>query len=182
VNAASDIAVIRARLPYVDSRALSQAWFSALHRGADAPSPIAMKKQRPGPPPAAAPRKQPQLPATARTGRAKVVPIPARRATAPRAVEAPQPMRTAGAAPPPRPVAPTSPKARIAWHNAAFTVTVGEARVRILARSSGARLTLIAVCAARHAQLVTRAIAHASAGLREAGAFVNATVHCREES
>jgi hypothetical protein len=100
-------------------------------------------------------------------------------------------MRRTGGAPEARtPVAIRSPQrpnaappaARRTWHGASFTVNIGDARVRILARSSGNRLTLVAVCSARYAQLVARALAHASAGLREAGAFVDATVHCREES
>jgi len=35
MNAANDITAIRARLPYLDRRALSQAWYSALHLASD---------------------------------------------------------------------------------------------------------------------------------------------------
>src|SRR5580700_7978450 len=34
------IAVIATRLPYIDRRSLSEAWFSALHLASDGPSPL----------------------------------------------------------------------------------------------------------------------------------------------
>jgi hypothetical protein len=179
---ASDIAVIRARLPYVDRRALSQAWFSALHQEEDVRAQVASRRKDavaesgPGTTAAAAPRTPRAERETTQTA------LPQRRTAASRRAAAAPEARSALA---PRAAhrAHEAPSAvRRNWHGASFTVNVGEARVRILARSSGNRLTLVAVCSARYAQLVARALAHASAGLREAGAFVNATVHCREES
>ena len=45
VNATRNIGVIRLRLPYIDSRSLSQAWFSALHLASDAKAPGAKRRR-----------------------------------------------------------------------------------------------------------------------------------------
>jgi len=180
VNAASDIAVIRTRLPYVDRRALSQAWYSALHH--DEPgqqperSPLAVTTspealRKPGAVPSAkgdveranAPASPRRRPSAARgAGGAPTATVQASKG------ERQTTGRTA-----------SLPTRRM--HGASFTVNIGEARVRIVARAIGNRLTLVAVCSGRHAEIVRRALAHASLGLREAGAFVDATVHCQED-
>lgn len=164
-----DIAVIRARLPYIDRRALSQAWFSALRLASDGRAP-AREPQRvrlPVPSPGSRPaaparvasvRAQPSANARGRdaaSGRSAGLP-PADATTSRRLL--------AGA------VAASGYRARAAGGPcAAFTVTLANARVRLVVRGEGDRLHVVALCSARHADTVTRALALAALSLRPRG-------------
>jgi hypothetical protein len=178
VNATGNIAVIQMRLPYLDRRSLSQAWFSALRLASD------------GKPPTAADRR---LKIGARDSAAR--PAASWRATVERVSPAPQeaagrPSRRASQAEPPAHVA-----NRVAWpprriaatqapgraHSypparASFALGLEGARVQILVRRDGTTLHVLALCAARHVELVRRALACADLHLRARGEVVCSSV------
>lgn len=179
----SDLAVIRAHLPYVDRRALSEAWYAALRLEQMGSKPVkALQPNENGPAKALEPEELPgsqrkatrsdvtQKPAVSRRRRevARGAPETTKRSPQERARDA-------------RPVA--EPRAIAATNSIAvsFTVTVGDARVRVVARGNANRLHLAAVCSARHVDMVRRALAHATLGLRQQGALVDSNLHCHEE-
>jgi hypothetical protein len=184
VNVPSDIAVIRARLPYVDRRALSEAWYAVLHVCERMPS-VPMKSAKHDGTTAVA-----RAPRTVREARAANDAAPATAVSRSTQAKKPAPdfgavpqrrattARKAGGAPP----GCDRPAPRFIGESAAFTVSFGEARVRIIARSDGARIHLTAVCSSRHADVVRRALAHASLGLRSYGAVVDTAVRCEVET
>lgn len=174
-------AVIQSRLPYIDRRALSQAWFSALHLAEDAP---ATRGRANAPNPASVP-----APCAAGGGAATSAPLAAsvalrssaavRRAVPDAASAAPvcTPARASGArvasaarrsVAPPRIVAPL---------RASFSFGAAGERVHVLLRRDGAILHVIAVCRPAVAETVARALASASAGLRANGDALRARVH-----
>jgi uncharacterized protein (DUF58 family) len=53
--------------------------------------------------------------------------------------------------------------------SAAFTVTLANARVRLVVRGDGDRLHVVALCSARHLETVSRALALAALSLRHRG-------------
>jgi hypothetical protein len=173
VNAPThQIAVIRARLPYTDARALSQAWFSALRLASDGHAPelrrgrartsAALSGDRAATPsretgarplPAATPRAHGA--ALRRGAGAPSVDATARRRFR-EGVVARDGVRTTTDA------------------RAAFTVTLANARVRLLVRGDGDRLHVVALCSARLADTVARALALASVSLRQRGPIATA--------
>lgn len=179
---ADSIAVIRARIPYVDRRALSEAWFSALH--------LAAADRRPG-------RRAPRAAALATRK-------PAARAAAPPNVSPaplgprPLPPRSGGATtiafgrethlrPGARPggavVVPFPSRAvRYAPVRASFHVGLGGGRVQIVVRRDGPVLHVLAICSARHVELVRRALACADLHLRLRGETVRSMVRARDGS
>jgi len=183
VNAPSDITVIRARLPYIDRRALSQAWYEALRLGADAGQAVPMlprrkadEARRPNAshaPPSPLTTAPPSVAAAAQKRR---VPYALRGADGRRPF-----LKTERTSYPNASRPPTARRATPVY-GAGFTVALGGARVRIVVRGEGMRLALTAVCTARHAEAVRLALAHASLGLRLDGALVNTTVHCEESA
>ena len=172
MNASPDrIVVIRTRLPYIDRRSLSQAWYSSLHLAAEEAA-----TARPVPP-----RRAVQDPPTAQQpdrscaqGAALRLPAP----TAPHAEDA----RRAAAEPPERCRRKATPRAQpvvarsVRGHSAAFTATLSRARVRIAMRHEGNRLQIVAVCSERHAETVRRALALAAVALQLRGTRVHSTV------
>jgi hypothetical protein len=181
VNAPSDIAVVRARLPYTDHRALSQAWYAALKLSRDEGAPMVKRSRPQASPTGARNRSRTQgesVPAqhhassgvVARQATRPIVPAYAYRSK----LEAG--LRSNGAA-----SHSNDARKQSIPGGASFTVSLGDARVRIVARSDGNRLQLTAVCNARHSEIVRRALAHASIGLGLCGARVDTAVHCEEE-
>lgn len=163
-----DITVIRARLPYIDRRALSQAWFSALRLASDGRAP-ARAPQRVWP--SVPSPGSPTAPARAASSRAQPAASARGRDAAPRRSAGVPPadaaarrrvLEGAGAASGSRARAAAGPCA-------AFTVTLGTARVRLVVRGEGDRLHVVAVCSARHAETVSRALALAALSLRPRG-------------
>ncbi len=171
----SPLAVIKARgcRPRRPSRALSQAWFSALHLAttvperAISPRPVVARGAvavplgapllahgRPvaSPPPSAqVKRATPRRPATV------AAPSDARlRARPPSVARAPKPE--------PQPL------------QLAITASLQHARVRLAMRQDGNRLEVIAVCSARHAPAVRRALALAAIALQMNGIAAAASV------
>lgn len=177
MNAPSAIAVVETRLPYIDRRALSQAWFSALHLTADR---CAGARANSAP----EQRREPQLSRAriaAHTARSAAMQAPARpasgRAAASRSAAA-QRMETQTRGLKMRlrpPYARSYPPAR-----AAFTIGVDGARVALLIRREGGTLHVVALCSARHVELVRRALAGAAAALGASGDTVRAAVRTTE--
>jgi hypothetical protein len=170
------IAVISARLPYVDRRALSEAWFSALHLASDGPlSPKPPERRlaatlraavRPlagarlggrGAPLGAAPLR---LRAPQRAARPSTD-LSAPHATSTRAVVAPQ----------------TFARARsYAPFRTSLTFGVDGERVALLLRREGVTLHVVALCRPEVADRVRRALASADLHLRARGEAIRASV------
>jgi len=169
---ASSVAVLRARLPYVDRRALSEAWFSALHLTKDERS-SAQQRRAPA---------------------SKVnFSVVSQREPSARADGASQ--RTALERKPPRPDCGyaarelgrredrprrISPTGHRPMHyppvRASFQLAIDGGRVQILVRRQGAILHVVALCSARHVELVRRALACADLHLRANGERVESSV------
>jgi hypothetical protein len=157
------IAVIAMQLARTDTRALSQAWYDALHRAGPEAAAATSAARRP----AAAPSERPR--AAIRQD------DPAR----PSAPSRPMPQRSA------RP-APSRALARDADRSAqrvvrtivsalqtprqvAQTVSLGATRVRLLVRTDAGVTRVIALCAAADREKVARALAHVRVALAGAG-------------
>ncbi len=182
---ARSIAVVRTRLPYIDRRSLSQAWFSALHVASDGPpklgnarrpdSAVAARTHAtrvPAParnaPPAIARGKTPLRPAAPeRTGGGSEV--AARRTQRLRALPA-----TA------RPPA-FGDERSYAPFQTSLSVGIEGARVALLLRRDGPVLHVVALCAPANVELVRRALACADAHLRRSGDSVRASVRATAE-
>jgi hypothetical protein len=172
------ISVIAARLPYTDRRALSEAWFSALHLASDG----ALHAQPP-------------------ERRAGVAHHPPRdMSRGPGAQSAAPPARTAAQRPAapvrrrdggglaredaPRDVRPRSADTRDVFACArsypsfrtALTFGVAGERVALLLRREGPTLHVVALCRPAVAEIVRRALAGADAALRLRGESIRATV------
>jgi hypothetical protein len=166
VNAeVSQLAVIRTRLPYVDQRALSQAWFTALHLAAD----VAMQT---------APARASVRGATPPTGRAVVS---TGHATPPQTNES---TAIAHAGPRRSSLAASAADTRLRTRatcvrrepaalaqsvQPVFTATLQHARVQLALRRDGNRMQVIAVCSERHAPAVRKALALAAIALQMNG-------------
>jgi hypothetical protein len=182
-NAANEIAAVRARLPYFDRRALSQAWFSAFHLASDgAPA----RSRAVVPFAEAQPSHAPGRPAT-RAGRVAHVLSGAGAARAPRGLAFGAPAATtssrgiARAARPSAASEPASASARIYPPvYASFTLAIEGARVAILLRRDGPALHVVALCTRRHVELVSRALACAGIVLRAQGERVHASLRTVE--
>jgi glucose dehydrogenase len=166
-EAPSPFAVIHERLPYLDRRALSQAWISAFHLAAQTQAaqrvPVAHRSPnvRPAPLPSRidvrpmSPRSAPGRLATVERTRSRHLAVvdPAR---------GEHRVRARGA---------SSGVARTAERSvqAQFTLVVDGTRVQILARRSGNRIDVVALCSARTADAVRRVLADPDRMLRVQG-------------
>jgi hypothetical protein len=177
VNADS-IAVIRTRLPYVDRRALSEAWFSALHlaRG-DGAAPKREPRATVTAPPARMPARRLGS-ASAASSPQRSLSFGPRRAPAPALAASPTPSRRTGGA-----VVAAFPSRRIRYApvRASFHIGRGQGRVQIVLRRDGAVLHVVAICGRRHLELVRRALACADLHLRLQGETVRSSVRAFEE-
>jgi hypothetical protein len=177
-TSASAIAVVRMRMPYVDRRSLSEAWFSAFHpvssegsRGAEpvrarlGASPLPTVRQATGgqtraiagyPTPAVAPRG----PGRARS---EIVPIEIKKSATSRSQTVhSHAVEICSRSYPPR--------------RTSLTVGLGRERVQLVLRREGAVLHVIAVCRPEVAALVRRALASADAYVRGRGDTLRASV------
>ena len=174
------IAVVRTRLPYIDRRSLSQAWFSALHLASDVPG-HAIPARRAND--AAFQPRSARAPLSVAPQRAAAVSLRATRLTEPRGAA------SAGGSTPPRDAA-AATKARAAFEKArsyppfrtSLTVGVEGARIKLLLRRDGPTLHVIALCAAANVDLVRRALACADAHLRRNGESVRACVRVQAKT
>jgi hypothetical protein len=175
------IAVVRTRLPYIDRRSLSQAWFSALHLAAET---------RPNAIPARRAADAAYVPAAARLA----VPLASAGVgeRAPSRAGAParsRPAESGDIASKRRRDTPAVAKRTAAFERArsyppfrtSLTVGVGGARIKLLLRRDGPTLHVIALCAPANVELVQRALACADAHLRRSGESVRASVRVRAE-
>ena len=176
MNAANDITAIRARLPYLDRRALSQAWYSALHLASDGATASVKhafaicELASDGRLPAATDSSHESHARLPLAGRALSRRPEAGGATSPasvarRAKRAGVPLATTRRYPPVR---------------ATFTLFIQGARVQILVRREGAVLHVVALCTRRHVELVRRALACADFALRAEGERVQCSLRATE--
>jgi hypothetical protein len=175
MNAANDIAAIRARLPYLDRRALSQAWYSALHLASEggaasvkhalAICELASDGRLPAPDPVREARTRlPQTRSTP-TGRLEGAGARSPANVACRAERSTVALAATRRHPPVR---------------ATFTLTIQGARVQILVRREGDALHVVALCTRRHLELVRRALACAGFALRAHGERVQCSLRATE--
>ena len=161
----SQLAVIRTRLPYVDQRALSQAWFTALHLAADvatqdtpAPRPVTVAAPELARAVVSARR---VAPASAYAGAPPAHGAARRSSLAPAAVDAR--LRTRASCVRRAPVVMAQAVQPI------FTATFQHARVQLALRRDGNCMQVIAVCSERHAGAVRKALALAAIALQMNG-------------
>lgn len=175
MHAPTGVAVVATQLPGTDRRALSQAWYSALHlteRGHARPhSPFGFR--------AASDAGEPQAPASAR---AASMHVPPRAMSRPRAGHSaklglPEERRAPCTALTrrivralaPRPRAPIVPSASLA-------IKVGAGRVHLLVRTDGGTTRIVALCAPALKARVESALAQARFTLAAAGVAFAADV------
>lgn len=168
---ANSVAVIRARLPYVDRRALSEAWFSALHLTKDTTPPASRRR-------AAAPRSLAGAPppggAVARPAAVSAQTL--RAPKEPRDAAAPTERASARRESLRRDVVVPMRSIRYAPVRASFQLALDGGRVQILVRRQGTVLHVIALCSERHVELVRRALICADLHLRARGERVQSSV------
>jgi hypothetical protein len=170
-SASDGVAVVATQLARTDRRALSEAWYSALHvaRGAAA----AVR------PHASQPRVQASLPA------ARAHTSPPRAIARPAAPPLPRAQRERGTHVPPgserrRPVSETGRRIeraveRLAWLRrmpAAQTIDVDGGRIRLLLHHDGTTTRIVALCSRPLREQVERALASARFALAGAGVAV----------
>jgi hypothetical protein len=178
VSTTDKVAVIKARLPYIDRRALSEAWYSALHvagngglrvparRASDAARderPVTLTAEALEPmsgAETAAIRARAGSPASQTAPGESTALVRARRQSA-RGLA----FQRARSYPP---------------FNATLTLGLDGARVQILLRRDGPALRVIALCSERHVELVRRALACADRYLREQGEVVVSDVRASQ--
>lgn len=177
---ADSIAIIRTRLPYVDRRALSEAWFSALHLAHE-------EKRAPQGARRAATSSEPPAskislgPGASRPANgAPAARVPAMRTRDVRALASetsPTPSRKSGGAV----VVPFPARGvRYAPVRASFGIGLGAGRVQIVLRRDGPLLHVVAICSRRHVELVRRALACADLHLRLRGEAMRSSVRAFE--
>ena len=171
------IAVVRARLPYIDRRALSQAWFSAMHAASDAPQRVPTRRTTDTERDANAKRATANATADAKArDDARVVARDARNGRAPGAIEETFARRlverTARVA---RADAVDRARSYPSFHSS-LTIGVDGERVQLVLRRRGPTLHVVAVCTRANVALVRRALACADAHLRLRGESVRASV------
>jgi hypothetical protein len=168
-TATRSVAVVATRLPITDRRALSQAWFSALHltqpaaRGAAAPHSPQSSSARATPARRAADVAQrvagrsAALRAASTAGRLSAVNFAVERRGP--SCELARRIETAVA----------RQRGTRPHQTAAIAISVGEGRVQLLVRNDGTTTRIIALCAPHLRERVDRALAHARFALAAAG-------------
>lgn len=176
VNARTDeIAVIRTRLPYIDRRALSQAWFSALRCACE--SDVKEDRRRSPAPVDLVSAHLLGLTLKASSQRAYAVSAPRVPSMRPRAgsgvMDATNPARI-GRTFVASDISEESSREKISHMR--FMMTVAGARIALHVRRDGAKVIVIAVCSSRHVDLVRRALTEAATGMRFQGEHVDTAV------
>jgi len=176
---APGIAVLRTRLPYVDRRSLSEAWFSALHLASGA-APDAVRRAYRAPASGAPGLQHARIPATPGEGAsARPATAFARRYAAvlrwyegcdalPRSVDGPDALPAVRRA--------TIRARSYPARQTSLTVGVDGSRVQLLLRRDGNVLHVIALCRPDVAAVVGHALARADAHLRARGDAMRASV------
>ncbi len=170
------LAVIATRMPYIDRRSLSEAWFSALHLASDGP-PVAAARDRRNVTVAAAPSRHAQAEpekaiTTARTARQpRARTETASRPSAEIATRRTYDARVAAAARASYARARSYPPFRTA-----LTLDANGERVQLLLRREGAILHVVALCRPEIAATVRRALACADAHVRMRGEAIRSSV------
>lgn len=169
-TATRSVAVVATRLPTIDRRALSQAWYSALHLAQ--------------PPAGKAPSGSPPLPAAFRPAAAAQLRLDPTHAAAGAGMPGSRGSRAERAAPTlpaPERRSATGALARRIEHAvrkhraagslrpAAIAIDAGNGRVRVFVRTDGATTRIVALCAPQLRERVDRALAHARFALAGAG-------------
>jgi hypothetical protein len=153
------VAVIATQLHHTDRRALSQAWYNALHLAGRAPRPQRGPcRATPSATPASAPRSAHEVKGT--SPRRDDVPVV--RACRSGGTASREAVVTERRAPKPE-LAGRIERALtrgLPGAAASFTVRASAGRVHLLVRSEGARTRVVAVCAATLRERVERALAH----------------------
>ena len=185
VNApnARTLAVIRTRLPYLDRRALSQAWFSALGL---------RERELRGVPRALARVATQTAAASAFAGCRSAAPMPAgeplpcatpalqgrKERVGCSAEDEPGVERTSSLdrGKPARAAAPAPASLRYPPVHAAFRLELDGGRVHVVVRREGSQLHVVALCSARHVESVRRALGLAAEHLRLRGEVLAAEV------
>lgn len=162
------LAVIATRMPYIDRRSLSEAWFSALHLASDGP-PVAAARDRRNVTVAAAPSRHAQAdPEKAiPTARTETASRPSAEIATRRTYDA----RVAAAARASYARARSYPPFRTA-----LTLDANGERVQLLLRREGAILHVVALCRPQIAATVRRALACADAHVRMRGEAIRSSV------
>jgi hypothetical protein len=169
-TASRSVAVVATQLPSIDRRALSQAWFSALHLAQPAPCATAARARTPIAAGAGA------------NGRAGAAVPPHIRPGPGLAANRSAPAKRGDLTPPA--VERRSPAgelarriergvlrhaARGAQRNTSVAIDAGDGRIAILIRTEGSRTRIVALCSPPLRERVDRALAHARFALAGAG-------------
>jgi hypothetical protein len=171
---AAGISVIATRLPYIDRRSLSEAWFSALHLASDGPLPVKAPERRDLADGAAAAGRGSER----RDANLAEAGVPVRASGAARAVKPVGDARTQStfAARSARALSAANRARSYAPFRTSLTLGVEGERVALLLRREGATLHVVALCRPAVADLVRRALACADAHLRAGGEQIRARV------
>ncbi|MBC5811045.1 MAG: hypothetical protein GIW95_09395 [Candidatus Eremiobacteraeota bacterium] len=168
----SGLAVVRARLPYVDRRSLSQAWFSSLHLAGAAPQSRQTRRS-----PSADAREPASQRAAARRGAALHAPADRCAPAGVRGRAAGTQLEESHA------LARRSPRARTlvrlpasAPARATFSIKLGTARIHVAMRRSGSTLHVVTLCSARHLEAVKAALERLAHELAAQGSLLQASV------
>lgn len=168
----SPLTVVAAPVPYTDRRALSQAWYSALHLSSRAVAQVHRQARgSPDAPRAAPPATVP--PKAARARPAALVRVTAR-ATAGAAGAGGE--RRAAPSPLARRIVRTLARVAPARVTAPVTVRAGNGRVAVLIRSTPRAVELIALCVPATRPAVERALAEARYALAARGVRLESAI------
>ncbi|MBV8298398.1 MAG: hypothetical protein JO083_02390 [Candidatus Eremiobacteraeota bacterium] len=166
------VAALATQPSRTDRRALSQAWYSALHLAEPAPRARATRSrtngERPDAPPASRSARTPS-PARAGDELARRTCKPPRAAAQRRAPSAPASERRAPVGALGRRIAHAPPRSVPRGIPSAFAVRAANGSVHLLVREDGARTRVVAACAPRLRERVERALAHARVALAQRG-------------
>ena len=181
---ATKIAVIETRLPYTDRRALSEAWFSALHLAHDAPSslagtPVARRASTSAPASHANVRAATAQSREAEPRRERCAPAPAPRRTADAGLDAPA--RRVSDARPAGAVRASFERER-SYPPFRTSLTLEGAngtRVHLIVRRVGPTLHVVALCPRAVEHLVRKALASADIHFRARGERLHIDVSAR---
>jgi hypothetical protein len=172
-TATRSVAVVATRLPSIDRRSLSQAWFSALHVAVQ-PAGRPRSSPAPGMPPQGSRAAAPRANGTGGpAGSAAGISRPAVHHTAP-----PSPFATAERRGQPAELTRHIERALVRHAEvrptrcASIAIKAGDGRIRLLVRTDGATTRVVALCAPNLREHVDRALAAARFALAAAGTHV----------
>ncbi len=170
------LTVIATRMPYIDRRSLSEAWFSALHLASDGPPIAAARERRNAPVDASTSRRttagsQTEAPTTRTAQQSPRARTSDARSRAEIATRRTYDARVAAAARASYERARSYPPFRTA-----LTLDANGERVQLLLRREGAVLHVVALCRPEIAETVRRALGCADAHVRLRGEAIRSSV------